>query len=77
MRDWNEADFNGMEVLTKLQVLYAVSPFFRIHVEPNPMIPDSNTIRISPSGLGLPNKDFYFRDSDDKVNNAANIDVGM
>lgn len=75
MRDWNEADFNGMEVLTKLQVLYGVSSFFRVHVEPNPMVPDTNAIRISPSGLGLADKDFYFKDSDDKVGNAGWMDA--
>ncbi|XP_066139998.1 protein gone early [Euwallacea fornicatus] len=67
LRDWTDIDFNGMEVLSKLQVRYGVSPFFRVHVEPDPRTPNAHSMIISPSGLGLPDRDYYFRDSEDKV----------
>ncbi|CAG9770513.1 unnamed protein product [Ceutorhynchus assimilis] len=67
LRDWNDEDFNGMQVLNTLQVRYGVSAFFKIHVEPDPLEPDANSIRISPSGLGLPDKEYYFRDTEDPI----------
>ncbi|CAG9821764.1 unnamed protein product [Phaedon cochleariae] len=33
-------------------------------------MPGQNTIRISPSGLGLPDKEYYYRDLDDPVQTA-------
>lgn len=65
--NWNIEEFNGVEVITKLQVHYGVSPFFKVHVEPDPHSPDSYSIRLSPSGLGLPDKEYYYRDRDDPI----------
>ncbi|XP_060534596.1 protein gone early isoform X2 [Cylas formicarius] len=67
LRDWNDQDFDGMSVLAKLQVHYGTSPYFKIHVEPNPLDPGASSIRISPSGLGLPDRDYYYRDTDDRI----------
>ncbi|XP_048525943.1 protein gone early isoform X2 [Dendroctonus ponderosae] len=62
LRDWSEVDFDGMKVLTVLQVQYGVNPFFKVHVEPDPHVPEKNCIRISPAGLGLPDRNYYYRD---------------
>ncbi|XP_049819342.1 protein gone early [Aethina tumida] len=62
LRNWNDADFDRDMILTKLHVDYGVTPFFQITVEPNPRSPGQNSIRISPAGLGLPTKDYYYRD---------------
>lgn len=53
-------------LLEKLHVRYGVSPYFKISVEPHPLNPNENGIRIGPGGLGLPNKEYYYTD-DDKI----------
>ncbi|XP_018570152.1 protein gone early [Anoplophora glabripennis] len=67
LRDWSETDFDRNKIFTQLHVRYGVSPFFKISVEPNPNMPGHNSIVLSPSGLGLPDKEYYFRDEDDRV----------
>ncbi|KAG5881500.1 hypothetical protein JTB14_001644 [Gonioctena quinquepunctata] len=67
LRDFNDADFDKNAVIQTLQVRHGVSPFFKISVQPNPNMPGQNSIRISPSGLGLPDKEYYYRDQDDPV----------
>ncbi|XP_050300559.1 protein gone early [Anthonomus grandis grandis] len=67
LRDWTDVDFDRRSILTQLHVKYGISPFFKIDVAPHPYVPDTNAIRISPSGLGLPDRDYYYRDSDDPV----------
>ncbi|KAF7270096.1 hypothetical protein GWI33_016897 [Rhynchophorus ferrugineus] len=69
-KNWNRDEFNGIELLSKLQVSYGVSPFFRIHVEPDPHSPDSYSVRISPSGLGLPDRLYYYLESAEPMRNA-------
>lgn len=54
-------------VLKRLHSEYGVTPFFKITVEPNSRWPANNSIRISPSGLGLPEREFYYADPEDKV----------
>lgn len=67
LRDWSEADFDRNKIFTQLHVRYGVSPFFKISVEPNPNMPGHYSIVLSPSGLGLPDKEYYFRDADDRI----------
>nr|XP_023011571.1 protein gone early [Leptinotarsa decemlineata] len=67
LRDFNDADFDKNEVIKTLQVKHGVTPYFKISVQPNPNMPGQNIIRISPSGLGLPDKEYYYRDQDDPV----------
>ncbi|KAL1516794.1 hypothetical protein ABEB36_000651 [Hypothenemus hampei] len=67
LRDWNDVDFDGMKVLNNLHVRYGVSPYFRVHVEPNPHVANSYSIRISPSGLGLPDRAYYYLENDDRI----------
>lgn len=67
LRDWNMVDFDGKAVLRKLHVKYGVSPFFKITVEPNPNQPGHNMIKISPSGLGLPDRSYYYNTESEAV----------
>ncbi|KAJ8924797.1 hypothetical protein NQ315_000950, partial [Exocentrus adspersus] len=67
LREWNNADFDKDKLLIQLHVRYGVSPFFKISVQPNPNVRGQNSIHISPSGLGLPDRDYYFRDQDDRI----------
>ncbi|KAJ8949296.1 hypothetical protein NQ318_006721, partial [Aromia moschata] len=70
LRDWSETDFDRNTLLENLHVRYGVSPFFKISVEPNPNMPGHNSIRISPSGLGLPDRKYYYMDEDDRIQTA-------
>lgn len=65
--DWTQVDFDRAQLLKQLQVKYGVDPFFKILVETDPSSPGQNIIRISPSGLGLPDKEYYYKDQDDRV----------
>lgn len=67
MKQWNMFDFNVNELLQTLHVNYGVSPYFKISVEPHPLNPNENSIRIGPGGLGLPNKEYYYKDEDKVV----------
>lgn len=67
LRNFNYDDFDYNHVLKQLHVKYGVSPYFKITVEPNPGSPGSSSIRISPSGLGLPDRRYYYTLQDDPV----------
>lgn len=67
LRDFNEDDFDKNELLLQLHVKYGISPFFKIAVEPNPNMAGQTVIRISPSGLGLPDKEYYYTEEDERV----------
>lgn len=60
LRNFNPDDFDYSQVLKQLQVKYGVYPYFKISVESNPGAPGNSSIRMSPSGLGLPDKKYYF-----------------
>ncbi|CAG7817416.1 unnamed protein product [Allacma fusca] len=55
----NEFDFN--RVFRKLQGDWRISPFFKIQVVLDPQGPSRNIIKISPSGLSLPDRSYYFK----------------
>ncbi|KAF2899070.1 hypothetical protein ILUMI_07107 [Ignelater luminosus] len=63
-------DFSPNHVLRQLHVKYGVSPYFKVSVEPNPFIPGANSITISPSGLGLPDRSYYYTRQDDPIQKA-------
>lgn len=67
LRDWNIEDFDARFLMKELQVKYGVAPFIEVSVRPNPQIPGRSSISISPSGLGLPAKSYYYGPQDDKV----------
>lgn len=68
MREWSVHSWDYRRVLERLHAEYGATPFFKITVESNPHSPLSNSIRISPSGLGLPDRNFYYADPNNKVN---------
>ncbi|KAF5286137.1 hypothetical protein FQA39_LY16420 [Lamprigera yunnana] len=67
LRNWNIQNFDRNLVIKQLHVKYGVSPYFRVSVQPNPRLPGSYSITISPSGLGLPDKYYYYTPQNDPV----------
>lgn len=67
LRDWNEADFDANFLLRELHVKYGATPYFQISVQPNPLFPGHSSISISPAGLGLPDRKYYYGTQDDPV----------
>lgn len=67
LRDWNEEDFDPNFLLRELHVKYGATPYFEISVQPNPLFPGHSSISISPSGLGLPDRKYYYGPQDDPV----------
>ncbi|KAB0795937.1 hypothetical protein PPYR_09998 [Photinus pyralis] len=70
LKDWNLEDFDRNSIITNLHVKYGVSPFFRVSVQRNPRVPDAYSITISPSGLGLPDRYYYYTDQNDPIQGA-------
>lgn len=67
LRDWNEEDFDPNFLLKELHVKYGATPYFQISVIPNPLFPGHSSISISPAGLGLPDRKYYYGEQDDPV----------
>lgn len=67
LRDWNMVDFDYMKILKQLHVKFGVSPYFKISVIPNPREPGNSSISISPSGLGLPDRNYYYAPQKDTI----------
>lgn len=53
--------------LQRLHALYGVSPFFKVSVVPDPRDSLKSVIQVSPAGLGLPDRSYYYRHSDSAV----------
>lgn len=70
-------DFSPNYVLRQLHVKYGVSPYFEVSVQPNPFIPGANSITISPAGLGLPDRSYYYTSQDDPVSIYHRIYISM
>ncbi|XP_022917898.2 protein gone early [Onthophagus taurus] len=71
LKNWNMAEHDGMSLLINLHADYGVSPYFKITVDPSPNVPGSSLIRISPSGLGLPDRSYYYnRNNNDAMEKA-------
>lgn len=68
--EWSDSAFDKNELLETLHTKYGISPYFQIAVEPNPNMPGKHAIRISPSGLGLPDREYYYREEDDRVSSS-------
>lgn len=71
MRDWNEEDFDANFLLKELHVKYGATPYFQISVQPNPLFPGHSSISISPAGLGLPDRKYYYGVQDDPVSTTS------
>lgn len=70
LKDWNMESFDDKALLQKLHVQYGATPYFKISVQPHPGLPGTNTIVISPSGLGLPDRNYYYGPHDDPIQQA-------
>ncbi|KAK4877518.1 hypothetical protein RN001_010024 [Aquatica leii] len=67
LRNWNIQDFDRSSIIKHLHVQYGVSPYFRVSVQPHPRAPGSYSITISPSGLGLPDRSYYYTSQNDCI----------
>ena len=61
LRTFNLYNWDPHRVLRELHADYSVPAFFRVDVITDYSNPSSNIIRISPAGLGMPDKTFYQR----------------
>ncbi|XP_066995595.1 endothelin-converting enzyme 2 [Anabrus simplex] len=67
LRDFSLHTWDIRNVLVRLHSEHNVSPFFRVQVVPDPQKPSKPIIQISPSGLDLPDKSYYYRPPDTGV----------
>ena len=61
LRSFNLYNWDPHRVLRELHADFRVSAFFRVDVITDFRNPGQNIIRISPDGLGMPDKTFYHR----------------
>ncbi|XP_050441073.1 endothelin-converting enzyme 2-like [Adelges cooleyi] len=67
LKDFNVHAWDPSQTIVKLHAEYSVSPFFKIDVVPDDRVAGQNIIQISPAGLGLPNRRYYYRQQDAKI----------
>ncbi|XP_069683411.1 protein gone early isoform X2 [Periplaneta americana] len=67
LREFSIHSWDYRLALQKLQALYGVAPFFRVGVVPDPRNPAQSIIQVSPAGLGLPDRSYYYRQSDSQM----------
>ena len=75
LRSFNLYNWDPHRVLKELHADFRVSAFFEVDVMTDFRNPGQNIIRISPSGLGMPDKTYYHRfpnDSSIQVNELKN-----
>ncbi|CAL8074169.1 unnamed protein product [Orchesella dallaii] len=60
LRDFRKSEFEFPRVLRKLHADHLASPYFQVRVVPDPSVPSRNIIKISPGGLSLPDKKYYY-----------------
>ncbi|XP_046444687.1 endothelin-converting enzyme 2-like isoform X1 [Daphnia pulex] len=64
LRSFSVYSWNFRMVLRRLHAEYGVNAFFRVDVVAHPNFPDKSIVRISPDGLGLPDRNYYYREPD-------------
>lgn len=67
LRSFNLYSWDHHRVLRELHADYGVSAFFHVDVVSDWQSPGHNIIRISPSGLGMPDRSFYHRFPNDSA----------
>ena len=65
LRSFNMYSWDNHRVLRALHAEHYVNAFFAIDVVNDVQNPSRNIIRISPSGLGMPDRSYYHRLPDD------------
>lgn len=64
---WTVSAWDFKRVLIQLHGTYGVYPFFKPAVQLDTLLADKTILKLEPSGLGLPERSYYFRNRDDKV----------
>ncbi|KAJ9589337.1 hypothetical protein L9F63_017466, partial [Diploptera punctata] len=64
LREFSILSWDYRRVLELLHASYGVSPFFKVSVVSDPREPTHSMIKVSPAGLGLPGRSYYYRPSD-------------
>jgi len=67
LRSFNLYNWDPHRVLRELHSEFGVSAFFEVSVVPDPRAPGRNIVRVSPSGLGLPDRTYYTRFPNDSA----------
>ncbi|CAH1396581.1 unnamed protein product [Nezara viridula] len=67
LREFSVQTWDMSKTLRTLHAKYNIQPFFSVEVVPDAKSPQQSIIQISPGSLGLPDKSYYYRKSDDKV----------
>ncbi|XP_050523842.1 protein gone early-like [Daktulosphaira vitifoliae] len=67
LKDFNVHAWDASQALVQLNAKYSVSPFFKIDVVPDEKFAGRNIIQISPAGLGLPDRRYYYRQQSSKI----------
>lgn len=66
LKDYTQSSqWDRMGVLSDLHSIYGIPVFFQVTVGPDDSNPLRNIIKLIPGGLGLPNRDYYFKPDDD------------
>ncbi|XP_077998492.1 endothelin-converting enzyme 1-like [Glandiceps talaboti] len=65
--EWNESNFDFNHTLRILQSDYAVQPFYSVWVGPDDKNSLSNIVQIDQAGLGLPDRDFYLKNTSQEI----------
>lgn len=67
LKDFNVHEWDVTSTIVQLHSKYSVSPFFKIDVVPDDKVSGQNIIQISPAGLGLPDRRYYYRQQENKI----------
>ncbi|XP_071442965.1 endothelin-converting enzyme 2-like [Hetaerina americana] len=61
LREFSVHSWDFKRTWQKLHTEYGVTPFFKVEVVPDPRGAERNIIQVSPAGLGLPDRTYYYR----------------
>ncbi|CAG2167080.1 unnamed protein product [Oppiella nova] len=61
LSSWSYQSWDRTKVIERLHTKYGVNPYFKVSVGPDDLDPNQPfIIKIEPSGLGLPSKNYYY-----------------
>ncbi|XP_063239011.1 protein gone early [Bacillus rossius redtenbacheri] len=67
LRDFSVLSWSYREQLVSLHARHGASPFFQVAVVPDPEQPSRAIVQISPAGLGLPDRSYYYSQHDNRT----------